>query len=211
MLEHLIDYLSRDIISYVGVFIALFLTGVGLPIPEDIILFASGYVTAKGFAILEIMIPLAMLSILGSDTIMYALGRKFGEHVFGWKIFSYIFSAKRLEKIHRFYDHYGKRAIFIARFTPGLRAWVYIFAGSAKMKLSVFILMDFLAAAISVPIFIWLGFYFNAEIEQIASFAARIKEWIFLLIAVIIIILIVSRWFKRKSSEEISTMPSNKD
>lgn len=207
MLEHLIDYLSRDIISYVGVFIALMLTGVGLPVPEDIILLSAGYVTAKGFAILEIMIPLAMIAILGGDIIMYALGRNFGERVFKWKIFSYIFSPKRQEKIHRFYDRYGKRAIFIARFAPGLRSWVYIFAGTAKVNLGIFILMDFLAAIISVPVFIWLGFYFNTEIEEIAYFIAHIKEWVIVFVAIGIIILIVRRWFKKGKTEEIYNIP----
>ena len=207
MLEQLIDYLSRDIYSYIGVFGALFLTGIGLPIPEDIILLAAGYVTAHGYAHLKIMIPLSMISILSSDTVMYLIGRHFGERVFKWKPVSYVFSLKRLEKIHKFYCHYGKSAIFLARFIPGLRAWVYIFAGSAKMKLGTFVLMDFLAAAISVPVFIWLGFHFKDEIEQIASFMAHIKEWIFIFIAIIIIILIVKRWFKKTKTEEIPNTP----
>jgi len=207
MLEHLIALLSRNIISYIGVFIALFLTGIGLPIPEDIILLASGYVTAEGYAHLKIMIPLSMIAILGSDTIMYLLGRHFGERVFRWKPVSYIFPLKRLEKIHRFYDHYGKRAIFIARFTPGLRAWVYIFAGSAKMKLDIFVLMDFLAAVISVPVFIWLGFHFNSKINGIAELIKEWKEWIIVFVAVCILILFVRHCLKRKRIEEITDIP----
>jgi len=199
MLDSLICYLSRDIFSYVGAFLALFLTGVGLPVPEDIILFAAGYVTAKDFAILEIMIPVAMISILGSDTLMYGLGRRFGDRVFKWKIVAYLFTEKRLEKIRYFYQRYGKRTVFIARFTPGLRSWVYIFAGTMKMRLGYFILMDFIAAIISVPLFIWIGYYFNNEIDQIAAFVADVKEWLIVVVLVVALVLLIRHFILRRS------------
>jgi membrane protein DedA with SNARE-associated domain len=199
MLEHLIEYFSRHIFSYILVFLALFLTGIGLPVPEDIILFAAGYVTAKDFAILEIMIPISMISILGSDTLMYALGRMFGERVFKWKIVAYFFTEKRLNRIRYFYERYGKRTVFIARFTPGLRSWVYIFAGTVKMRLGYFILMDFFAAIISVPLFIWIGYYFNNEIDKIAIILVEVKEWIFVGILTVILIILIRHFILKRS------------
>lgn len=197
MSEQLLGYLSQHIFSYIGVFIALALTGLGVPVPEDIILLTAGYVTAHGFAMLPIMIAVTMIAVLGSDLTIYGLGYKFGTRVFGMRPFCYVLTPKRLLKVQRFYEHYGKATIFIGRFGAGFRAWIYLFAGASKMKVSYFFLMDFLAALISVPILVWLGFHFHAEIDEVVFFIARIKEWVIVLAAVVILIFIISRWVRK--------------
>ncbi|MFH1228298.1 MAG: DedA family protein [Planctomycetota bacterium] len=201
MIEQLINYFSRDIFSYIGVMIALLLTGLGIPVPEDIILLAAGFVTANDFARLELMIPVAMLSILAGDLITFGLGRKFGSRIYNIRPFSYLFTKKRVARIDKFYARYGKSAIFFGRFAAGLRALIYISAGASKMAISRFILMDLLAALISVPVLVWLGYHFEGEIKQIAFFVSRIKLWVFLFIAAAAIIVIVSRRLKKRKME----------
>ena len=193
MLDQLINYFSRDLFSYLGVFITLFLTGVGFPVPEDVILLAAGFVTApdQDFAKLGLMIPVAMISVLSSDLMMYGLGYKFGERIYTWKPFCYFFTQHRVDRIHKFYERYGKSTIFVSRFAAGLRAWIYIFAGSSKMAIGHFIMMDFLAALISVPLLVWLGHHFDYEIKQIASFIGHIKFWILLFVVMGVIIIII--------------------
>ena len=202
MLDQLINYFSRDLFSYLGVFIALFLTSVGFPIPEDVILLAAGFVTANGFARLELMIPLTMISVLLGDVMMYGLGYKFGERIYTLRPFSYFFTQQRIDRIHKFYERYGKSTIFVSRFAPGLRAWIYLFAGASKMAIGHFILMDFLAALISVPLLVWLGHHFDYEIKQIASFIGHIKFWILLFVVMGVIIIIIRHKIRkaRKSS-----------
>jgi membrane protein DedA with SNARE-associated domain len=197
MLEHLINYFSRDLFSYVGITIALFLTSVGLPIPEDIILLAAGFVTANGFAELELMIPVTIIAILLGDLMMYGLGYKFGDRIYNLKPFSYLFTQHRIEKIEKFYKHYGKSTIFIGRFMAGLRAWIYLFAGASKMALGYFILMDFLAALISVPLLVWLGFHFENEIKQVAFFVGRIKLWILIFVILGVVFIIIRKKIRK--------------
>jgi membrane protein DedA with SNARE-associated domain len=61
--------------------------------------------------------------------------------------------------------HYGARAIFYARFLAGLRALVYLSAGSFGVRPAVFLLYDLLGALISVPIVVTLGYVFGRQIE----------------------------------------------
>ncbi|MFH1231491.1 MAG: DedA family protein [Planctomycetota bacterium] len=191
MLDQLINYLSRDLFSYLGVFITLFLTSVGFPVPEDIILLAAGFVTANGFAKLELMILVTLISVLLGDLMLYGLGYNFGERIYTWRPFCYFFTQHRIDRIHKFYKHYGKSTIFVGRFAAGLRAWIYLFAGVSKMSVGHFILMDFLAALISVPLLVWLGFHFEGEIKQIAFFIGRIKLWLLLLFVLGVVFIIV--------------------
>lgn len=204
MLDYLINYLSRDLFSYLGVFVALFLTSVGFPVPEDVILLAAGFVTApdQDFAKLGLMIPVAMISVLLGDVVMYGLGYKFGERIYTSKPFCYFFTQRRVDKIHKFYARYGKSTIFVSRFAAGLRAWIYIFAGSSKMAIGHFILMDFLAALISVPLLVWLGHHFDYEIKQIASFIGHIKLWILLFVVVSVALIIVRNKIRKARSSK---------
>lgn len=201
MLEHLIKYFSRDVFSYIGVIFFLLLTGLGLPVPEDIILLAAGFVTANDYARIELMIPVTMLSILAGDLITFGLGRRFGNRIYNIRPFSYLFTRKRVVRIEKFYACYGKSAIFFGRFAAGLRAFIYISAGASRMSVSRFIMMDFLAALISVPLLVWLGYYFEGEIRQIAFFVGRIKLWLILFVAVAAVIVIVNNRLKKRKNK----------
>jgi membrane protein DedA with SNARE-associated domain len=207
MIDYLINYLSRDLFSYLGVFVALSLTSVGFPVPEDIILLAGGFVAKNGFAKIELMIPITLISVLLGDMMMYWLGYKFGEKIYTWKPFCYVLTQARIDRVHKFYKHYGKFTIFVSRFAAGLRAWIYIFAGSSKMGFGRFILMDFLAALISVPLVVWLGFHFDDEIKQIAFFIGRVKLWALLLVCVIAIFIIVRNKIKKAHQPTENSTP----
>jgi len=61
-------------VSYVGITVALFLTGIGTAYPEDIILLAAGYVTPRVFADLSIMMPLTFVTILAGDLVILRFG-----------------------------------------------------------------------------------------------------------------------------------------
>ncbi|MFA5793515.1 MAG: DedA family protein [Candidatus Brocadiia bacterium] len=203
MLDHLITYFSRDIFSYIGVIFALLLTGLGMPVPEDIILLAAGFVTANDYARLELMIPITMLSILTGDLITFWLGRKYGNHIYSIRPFSYLFTQKRVARIEKFYARYGKSAIFFGRFAAGLRAFIYVSAGASRMSIGRFILMDFLAALISVPLLVWLGYYFEGEIRQMAFFVGRIKLWLVLIMLVAVVIVVVKNRLKKRRNKKV--------
>jgi len=57
--------------------------------------------------------------------------------------------------------------------------------------------MDFLDTMISVPLLVWLGFYFNQEIDEAAMLITRIKECLVIIIGIIVILVITYRAAKR--------------
>ena len=124
---------------------------------------------------------------------MYALGRFFGEAFFKMALFRKVFTPARQAKIHHFYTGHGKKTIFIVRFMPGLRSGVYVLAGALRMGWLRFFLADFLAAILSIPLFVGLGYFLAPHIEEVAKSIGRAKTWLIILAAIVILVIIVYR------------------
>lgn len=225
-MEWLIDIILpyAKVFSYTGIALGLLITGIGFPIPEDIILLIAGVITAQGYTNIYWMIALTMIAILGGDLLMYGLGYYFGTQICNIRPFSKVLTPQRQEKISKFYARHGKITIFAGRFAPGLRAGIYLLAGASRhlkqpthyssnpessspsatikpdhgIKVTHFLLMDFLAALISVPFLVWVGFFFSKQVKQIASFIAQGKLIIFLIVLLIALAVIVYRRRKKR-------------
>ena len=66
------------------------------------------------------------------------------------------------------FAQYGNRVLFVARFLPGLRAPIYMVSGiTRRVSYTRFVLIDFCAAIISVPIWVYLG-----------EFGAKNLDWL---------------------------------
>src|SRR2546428_10869965 len=77
-----IDVLVRY--GYVVVFGWVFAEQIGLPIPAAPVLLAAGALAGTGRLSLALVLVLAALASLGSDTIWYWIGRTRGGRVLGW-------------------------------------------------------------------------------------------------------------------------------
>src|SRR5205823_3981586 len=73
----------------------------------------------------------------------------------------------------KLFHQHGQKIVMIARFLPGLRAVTYFTAGSARMRYRWFILYDGLAALISAPLFVFLGFRFGGDLEILIAAVRR--------------------------------------
>jgi len=87
--------------------------------------------------------------------------------------------------------------VMIARFLPGLRTPTYFTVGHAKLPFWEFLLFDGVAALVSAPLWVCLGFYFGSNIEEAARAARRFGHLI--LLAVLVVVLAVGiRWWQRR-------------
>jgi membrane protein DedA with SNARE-associated domain len=84
--------------------------------------------------------------------------------------------SKRREKVERHFARHGDMTVFVGRFMPGFRSIVFAFAGLSKMSYFRFLLIDGIAAGISVPFFIFLGWRFAGQIDYFLASLERIKH-----------------------------------
>jgi membrane protein DedA with SNARE-associated domain len=181
MFEALLEYFQGSALSLWGPFVVLLLCGLGLPIPEDIVLIVAGALgVIDGRSWLEITI-LMYLGVMGGDSIIFFIGRIFGARVRESPRFQRIFSKEKQAKVEVFFDRHHSTGLFLARFLPGLRAPIFLTAGSMRVSYLKFLLFDGFAALISVPFFVWLGHWlwikFGEDIEAINKALARTHSY----------------------------------
>lgn len=147
-----------DHYGYGGLFLALVLGNVGLPVGAEILLPVAGALTATGhLPFLWLTIVVSVLGELAGGTIGYALGR-FGGRPLIDRFGRYVhLTHENLDRVHGFFERYGSFAIFVCRFIPFIRGVVSIPAGLAEMNLAHFYLWYALGSIVFCGALIWLG------------------------------------------------------
>ena len=164
--------------TYVGLFVVLMLCGLGLPIPEDVALLAGGYLVHRGITRYPITLAVSLLGVVVGDNSLYFMGRRFGSGLVRYFSLGRPGAQHQIARIEAFMQRHGHRAIFYARFLAGLRALVYLSAGSFGVKPSVFLFYDLLGALISVPIVVTLGYVFGQQIEWVVRYIGGFERLI---------------------------------
>jgi membrane protein DedA with SNARE-associated domain len=179
---------------YLVVFGILMACGLGLPIPEDITLFAAGLSAYYGITNLWVVITVAYVGVLLGDSIIFSLGAIYGSKLTKKWFFHKILPEERLNMVQAEFHKRGSRLIFAARFMPGLRAPVYFSAGTLHLPIRVFLFYDGLAALVSVPLIIGAVFYFGDELDKVVRIIQRVEHGIIFVI-VAIALAILGKWY----------------
>jgi membrane protein DedA with SNARE-associated domain len=201
LLNHLVDLFGQN--GYAAVFLALMLCGAGAPLPEDITLVAGGIITGLGYGDVHTMVGVGMAGVLVGDSTMFLLGRHFGARILRWRFVARLLTPERYAKVQEKFERYGNRMMFVARFLPGMRTAVFITAGAThRVGFFRFLLLDGLAAAISVPLWVYLGYFGAHNHEWLAMWIHRGQAGIWLAIAGALIALAALWWRRRKSTRD---------
>ncbi len=163
-----------DKFIYAGLFLILFLCGLGLPIPEELTLLAAGFFLHLEMIHLYPTLATVFVGVLIGDMAMYSIGRKWGRGILTHRHMRKLFSDRRLERAKQFFCDHGSKTIFIARFLSGFRVAAFLAAGTMGMMPAKFLILDTLAALIMVPLFLLLGYTFGAHIDWLSNLFTRI-------------------------------------
>ncbi len=104
------------------------------------------------------MIVTGLAGILIGDSIIFRAGQTYGERLLDSRLGRHIPGEKVQSTIAAF-DRHGAKFIMAARFVPGLRAVTYFVAGLTGVPYWKFITFDGLAACISAPAWVYLGWW----------------------------------------------------
>lgn len=199
-MDALVEFLlyMQGPIPYAAAFLVLLACGIGLPIPEDITLFAMGIISYYGLVDIRVSIIVCFLGVILGDCMIYYIGRRYGLRLTKKKgFFHKLFPPERMEKTRALFHRLGNKVIFAARFMPGLRAPTYFSAGALEMPFKVFIFYDGLAALLSVPLLTYAAYYFGDQVDKVIQVARRVQHGIFFVILGIIAIIVIKKLFSR--------------
>ncbi|HEX4013946.1 MAG TPA: DedA family protein, partial [Candidatus Cybelea sp.] len=177
-----------DAYGYLGLFVALVLGNIGVPVGAEIILPVAGGLVATGhLSSVWLTIAIALAGELAGNTAGYAIGRFGGVPVIE-RYGKYVhFTHDRLLIVHRFFERWGTFAVFICRFLPVLRGIVSIPAGIAEMNLAHFYLWTFLGSLVFCSAMILLGHALGAHLDAVLPLLHR-GAYVLLGLAVVAVI-----------------------
>jgi membrane protein DedA with SNARE-associated domain len=179
-------------------FLIMYASSFGLPIPEEITLLTLGFlvwlgnnpdpvtgvVTPNGINI-HLAAWLAFIAVFSSDVIVYELGRKFGAKILTLPVLNKLAQPVMLEKVNQWMNRWGFWSAGVFRFTPGIRFPGHLSCGMLGVSRTKFVLVDGTAALVSVPTQVYLvGIYGKDIIDLIKKY----QPWVIaaLLVGVVV-------------------------
>jgi len=165
----------------IGLFAIIFAESglmVGFFLPGDSLLFAAGLLSARGTLpnIALISIGCAVAAVIG-DQVGYSIGNKLGPALFK-RPDSRLFKQEYLTKAGEFFEHYGAKAIILARFVPVVRTFVPVVAGAGSMHYRTFVRYNIIGGVLWAVLFTqagyWLGKRYPWMVDKIDVLAVVI-------------------------------------
>jgi membrane protein DedA with SNARE-associated domain len=197
MLESLLSLLQESPLSLWGPFFLLLLCGIGLPLPEDIVLIVAGMLAQDDGRYWVLTAVLMFFGVLAGDSTIFLLGRRYGARLLAWERTHYLFPPHKQARVQRLFDRHGSIVLLIARFMPGLRAPIFSSAGAMKVRYLKFLAFDGAAALVSVPVFVWFGHWlwakFDDDIHQLNAAMSR-TEWYGVSVAAALVVCFLVMW-----------------
>jgi membrane protein DedA with SNARE-associated domain len=181
----------------------LLLCGFGLPIPEDVTLFAGGLLAYYGVCNLLPMIAVCFVGVMMGDSLMWFVGRRFGRKILKKPFFHRLLPDERITLASRKLNQKGsKRMLFFGRFMPGLRAPIFFTSGLLHVPYVRFFSMDGLAALISVPLLVGSVYYFGDELDSVVRWIKKVEHGIVFLVIGAVLFLGFRWWRSRRTTRE---------
>ncbi len=200
-MEEIVNFLVETVgsLGYIGIFALMFLESSFFPFPSEVVMIPAGYLAFKG----EMNLVLAVLFGIGGSVagalFNYALASKFGR-VFLIKYGKYLFiKEETLDKLEDFFDKHGHISTFNGRLIPGIRQYISLPAGLAKMHIGKFAFYTALGAGIWVIVLTVLGYFLGQNEDLIHKY---LKEITIITLVVIAVITFVY-YKKQKTKNEI--------
>ena len=184
--------------SYLGMFIFLLICGMGVPIPEDIILIVGGILSASGVCNFWVTLVVCMAGVLIGDGVIFLVGRRYGARVKRTWLFRRMMTEKVDAKIVGVFSKYGDRVVFMGRFMPGLRMPIFLSAGIYHVPVWKFFMLDGLAAVISVPLWIWVGYVFGDNLPILEKRMRQFQWGFYAILIGIILFFIIGALLRRR-------------
>jgi membrane protein DedA with SNARE-associated domain len=199
-MEHLTQSL-RDIIvhfGYAGLFLVVLLGNLGMPAGLELMVPTAGGLAAQGY--LPPIGPLPGWLVVGSvatvgelvgTTIFYAIGY-YGGLPFIHRYGKYIrFRQHEYERVHAFFERYGKTTVFWCRFVPFVRGFSSLPAGISRMPKRYFFPFTLLGSAIFSYGLAYLGNVAGRNLDAILGVVHEAGLAILAVVAVVIVAAVV--------------------
>lgn len=190
-------------LGYVGIALLMFAENLFPPIPSELIMPLAGFTVAQGDMNFTIAVLAGVVgTVVGAFPWYYAgvfvgeerlkkLANKYGKWI--------TVSGDDIDKANRWFNRYGKKAVFFGRLVPGIRTLISLPAGLNEMALGTFLIYSTLGTTLWVMFLTFLGFILGDNYELVDEYLGPVSKFVLL---ALIIAFGVWVWQKRKKAKK---------
>lgn len=200
-MEELIVQVVNSGWGYPAIVAMIVVGSVGVPIPEDVPLITAGVLAAYGGPNLVAASAFCLLFIVARDFLFFWLGRRYGLTLLQSRWGRRLVPADLAERMTQRILEHGIKLVVGGRFAVGVRTAIFFAAGVAAVPARRFLLADGLAALVSVPLWVGLGWLFAENLDKLEPIVRDARLATGLGLAAIVGFL-VARWWRRRRAEE---------
>jgi membrane protein DedA with SNARE-associated domain len=181
-----VDWILQTIgdVGYVGIFFLMALESSFFPFPSEVVMIPAGFLAYQGNMNIYGAIASGTAGSLAGALFNYYLAQRIGRPLllrFGRYVF---LGDAALEKIEKYFAAHGEISTFNGRLIPGVRQYISLPAGLARMHLGRFCLYTALGAGLWVAVLGVLGFLLGSQEELLRENLNRLTVAALVLVAV---------------------------
>ncbi len=199
-----IEYINHY--GYAAIFVLVFLQEIGVPnpVPNELVLMFSGYLTSTGaLSLLAVLITAIVADALGA-TILYITFYFFGGYILSHKPKWLPLPMAKIDRLSvKVSSGGGLISIFLGRITPFIRGYISVISGLLKIKPGKYLPLILITAIMVSGAYIMAGRLLGPYWTGVAGNLSKIK-YIALAIALLIAIYIVIANLNKKRKNELT-------
>ncbi|MGR6899714.1 DedA family protein [Rummeliibacillus sp. TYF-LIM-RU47] len=202
-MEEWIGYMMNTY-GYIGILILIAVENIFPPIPSEVILTFSGFLTTTSDVTMTGVIIFSTIGSMIGAVILYGIGRlldvkKLEIIVDRWGYLLRL-TRKDIKKADEWFAKVGIWAVLIGRVVPIVRSLISIPAGMAKMNLGVFLLFTALGSLIWNSVLVYIGARVGSSWGEIVSYIDTYSNLVVLLLSFLILFFIVRLFWRRRNA-----------
>lgn len=192
--------------GYFGILLLIFLENVFPPIPSEVILPFSGFLTTcTNMNVLGVIIYSSLGSVLGAIVLYgvgYVLNQERLEKILDGRIGKILhFKKDNVEKTMAWFRRYGIATVFFCRCIPMVRSLISIPAGMTKMEMGKFLSFTLLGSLIWNTSLISLGAWAGSSWGMISGYIAMYSDIIKIVVGGILISFFMGYLFQKRKKQ----------
>ncbi|MDB4976648.1 MAG: DedA family protein [Myxococcaceae bacterium] len=184
------------------VVLALIVAGLGLPVPEDIMLLAAGVLVHRGEVSFVGALGACAFGVLVGDTTIFLIARRLGPAALVRRPLRWLVTPSRRIQIEQMFQKRGNTIVFMGRHMAGLRAPIFAMAGINGVKLRNFWLWDGLGLCVSAPVVIGIGYALAEELPKARAHLHQFETVVLVVLGLAIVGFVVYRKLRKARAIE---------
>jgi membrane protein DedA with SNARE-associated domain len=183
--------------GYYGIFAAVFVGNLGVPVPEETVMLAAGFLAGQVLLDLRLVYAVVILSAVTGDCCGYLVGRTGGQRIMTRLADTFPFMRARYERLQLFFQTHGSKAVFMARFIAGVRFMAGPMAGACGMPFFQFLGWNVLGALVWCSLVVTVGYLIGDELDPALAMAHQVSRWIGVAAFLVLVAVFVFWWRDR--------------